>query len=229
MHSTLRFAVALGFPTLAFLSPVLGNQAGLSMVSQGVLFACFIMLGAVLTSELSKPSKLAKNRITCQASTKNGEQCKHLAAAGEKCCHQHQSSFRPRLRAFVRKHLNHAATAVSVSLTIWFGVQPTPLVVSFSLPSPRFASERSASPTRTVALKPLSVPTLKVGKSTVPSGTVAPDFVASEAPLLPTESAVSLGKDLLTWVSGQSTLPTLASGQPALAPQAPTGLIASVQ
>ena len=128
MYSSVQFAFAVGCPTLAFLSPVLGQRAGLPVFWQVLLFGIITVLGLAVLSE--------KNRPKCQGRTKRDLPCRHTVNAGEKLCFQHQQGLQAKLRAIPRSHTKTfwagiGANAFGWALTIALfvaGLPPKPVL-----------------------------------------------------------------------------------------------------
>jgi hypothetical protein len=131
-------------------------------------------------------------------------------------------------------------SALSLSLTIYFGNQIPSLITNFQPPSLVTAFQKP-TPSITAALKRSKVATPKAERPAPPTGLnaaltaapAAPEQLASEAPALPTGlnglAAAQLPADLLPWMSGQTVMPTLASVKQVLTGvSAPTNLTAQV-
>lgn len=132
MYQASLLAISLVCPTLAFVSPLLGHQAGLSSVWLGVLPISLLALGLAATTKLKSKS----NPRLCKGLTKDGEPCKHTVPVGEEFCFQHQHGFMAKLRSIPRSRTksfwagmgaNALGWVLSIALFI-AGLPPKPVL-----------------------------------------------------------------------------------------------------
>ena len=128
MHPASPFVCALLCPTLAILSPVLGSRVGLPIGWQSLLFAFFIVLGAILSAKLGP----TKNRPACQGRTNNDEPCKRAAGIGKRFCFQHQHGVWAKLASIPSNPTKAfwVNIAINILIALWTANPQKPVIAA---------------------------------------------------------------------------------------------------
>jgi len=233
MDSSLRSLIALAFPTLAFLSSLLGHRIGLPLRWQQIVSACIIGLAVFVTGKLLQASR-PKTRSKCKALTLDGEPCKNWALAGEQYCRPHERNA-SKLSGFVRRNFGNTVAAVSLAVTVYYGNQIPALINNFQPPSLATVLQKPTSTMPALKQSKVERAVLRVKRPALPAGlAAAPESLVSEAPLpakLAGSTVTQFPAELFSFLSGQTTLPNLtaATRPQTSAPAAPSGLMATVQ